>query len=195
MIAEGELIVYLDKREKGIWETLSSSTVFNQQEQYTLVQNPYLILYLHSTNKVHIILQTESEVNEQSVFVKMEVSSSDPLTPSSLLEIRWKEGSVLNRQLLSIQALLRSDSVHCDVEEHSIVVDINVKQYTEDIRLFADLFETFCVLHLNGLLISNTSFFPYKIHLKISFVYVVAHLLFNQQSIEFAKQPLLNGAI
>ena len=135
----------MEKKEKGLWEGLSLRTSLDQKDKYSPVQNPFLILYLHSTNKVHIILQTEHDIVDQSVFVKTEISSSDPLTPSSLLEIRWSESNSFNKQILSVQALLRSENIHCDVADHSIVLDINVKQYTEDIRLFADLFEIHCV--------------------------------------------------
>lgn len=115
-IAEGELVLYLEKKEEGLWESLYPHTSLNNLTEYMPVNNPFLILYLHSTNKLRVSLHTKHPIKEDSIFIHIQTHSSDPFHPTSSLEVRWKDSHTFCKQTIQIQAIVRNENAHCHMD-------------------------------------------------------------------------------
>lgn len=98
-------------------------------------------------------MQTNQGCESDSVFVKVKESSeSTAINPVSLLEIRWKENPISCRQEILVNALLNVENGKCEIDSHSnsfIILDLNCKQFGEDIRLMVDCYEKHQVSHLS----------------------------------------------
>ena len=116
-IADGELILVLKKKEKGVWTHLEKENTAKGRMDSIQVDRPFVVVFHPTTKKVCILLQCTGDAVQNPQIATVSSQTADSLHPTTSLLLQWNETNHEHalEQRITVCADVASTSASCSV--------------------------------------------------------------------------------